>query len=76
MIMVEQSMPPIQLVRGKIHTDWAVGDLSFDFYPLVNLILHNTYISKKTGSGIYFKQRQLHWVDANFPNVHINMKVS
>ena len=33
MLMVEANMPPLQLVRGTAHDDWAIGDLTFDFYP-------------------------------------------
>ncbi|WP_440913515.1 hypothetical protein [Candidatus Pelagibacter sp.] len=78
MIMVEQSMPPIQLVRGTAHDDWAVSDLSFDFYPLVNFNFATTLTpSANTGTGINLtlSSGNYTWVDASFPNGHIGMKV-
>ncbi|ANS05399.1 putative tail tubular protein B [uncultured Mediterranean phage] len=78
MIMVQEDMPPINLVRGSQHTDWAVGDLSFDFYPLVNFSFATSLTpAATTGSGVNFtlSSGTYTWVDASFPNGHINMYI-
>lgn len=78
MIMVEANMPPIQLVRGTAHDDWAIGDLSFDFYPLVNFSFATTLTpSAKTGNGINLtlSSGSYRWTNASAPNGHVGMYV-
>jgi len=78
MIMVEESMPPVQIVRGSSHTDWAVSDLAFDFYPLVNFSFATTLTpaaTSGTGVNLTLSSGTYTWVDASFPNGHIGMKV-
>ena len=78
MLMVEANMPPLQLVRGTAHDDWAIGDLTFDFYPLVNFSFATTLTpSAKTGTGINLtlSSGNYEWVNASFPNGHVGMHV-
>ena len=78
MIMVEANMPPIQLVRGTAHDDWAIGDLSFDFIPLVNFSFATTLTpSAKTGNGINLtlSSGSYTWTNASAPNGHVGMFV-
>lgn len=78
MIMVEEGMPPLQLVRGTAHDDWAISDLTFDFYPQVNFSFATTLTpSAKTGTGINLtlSSGDYRWVDADAPDGHIGMHV-
>jgi len=78
MIMVEASMPPLQLVRGTAHDDWAVGDLSFDFYPLVNFSFGTTLTPSATSGAsinLTLSSGSYEWIDASFPNGHVDMYV-
>ena len=78
MIMVEETMPPLQIVRGTSHTDWAVSDLNFDFYPMVNFSFATTLTpSAKTGTGINLtlSDGNYTWIQDNFPNGHVGAHV-
>lgn len=77
MIMTHKDFNPIQLVRGSQHTDWSVGNLTFDFLPLANFSFATDLTpSAKTGSiSLTLSNGDYTWVNASYPNGHVDMRV-
>lgn len=78
MIIVHKDLQPLQLVRGSSHSDWSIGNLSFDHIPTANFNFDATLTpSAKTGTGINMTLAggTYRWVDANWPDGHKNMHV-
>ena len=78
MIMVHPDVRPLQLVRGATNSDWTCGYLSFDHLPQSNFNFQTTLTpASASGNNVNFtlSSGSYAWVDAAWPDGHVNMKI-
>jgi hypothetical protein len=78
MIFVHRDIRPMELIRGSTNSDWTLTYINFDHLPQDNFNFDTTLTpAAVTGSGINFTLAggTYRWVDAAWPNGHVNMRV-